>query len=162
DNSAARLLSRPGEAIYNDAGGMVEGNSPFQIAWLPDEKREEYLKRIEARARQTGYRPPERQAVFEGNISADNARKQPLGDLLAKRADKARGPWSLGLEKQGVSVAPVAIRLWLGDAIAIKDPTAAVIRRQTGSNLAIIGQREESATAMLGATMVSIAAQLSV
>ena len=34
NNSAARLLSRPGEAIYNDAGGLVEGNSPFQVAWL--------------------------------------------------------------------------------------------------------------------------------
>ena len=29
DNVAARLLSRPGEAIYNDRGGLVEGNSPF-------------------------------------------------------------------------------------------------------------------------------------
>src|SRR5262249_42050970 len=29
DNSAARLLSRPGEAIYNDANGLVEGNDPF-------------------------------------------------------------------------------------------------------------------------------------
>src|SRR6185295_8935187 len=29
-NSAARLLTRPGEAIYNDAGGLVEHNSPFQ------------------------------------------------------------------------------------------------------------------------------------
>src|ERR1041385_1269207 len=27
DNSAARLLSRPGEAIYNDSSGMMEGNS---------------------------------------------------------------------------------------------------------------------------------------
>ena len=35
DNPAARLLSRPGEAIYNDAGGLVEGNQPFQVAWLP-------------------------------------------------------------------------------------------------------------------------------
>jgi DNA segregation ATPase FtsK/SpoIIIE, S-DNA-T family len=26
-NSAARLLSRPGEAIYNDAGGLLQGNS---------------------------------------------------------------------------------------------------------------------------------------
>ena len=42
-NSAARLLSRPGEAIYNDAGGLVEGNSPFQVAWLPDEQRDKYL-----------------------------------------------------------------------------------------------------------------------
>src|SRR6202008_2174250 len=42
NNSAARLLTRPGEAIYNDAGGLVEGNSPFQVAWLPDEQRDTY------------------------------------------------------------------------------------------------------------------------
>ena len=29
-NSAARLLSRPGEAIYNDANGLAEGNDLFQ------------------------------------------------------------------------------------------------------------------------------------
>ena len=46
NNSAARLLSRPGEAIYNDAGGLVEGNSPFQIAFLPDEQREGYLEHV--------------------------------------------------------------------------------------------------------------------
>ena len=34
DNTAARLLSRPGEAIYNDANGLVEGNHPFQVVWL--------------------------------------------------------------------------------------------------------------------------------
>ena len=45
NNSAARLLSRPGEAIYNDQGGLVEANSPFQVAWLPDEQREVYLTR---------------------------------------------------------------------------------------------------------------------
>ena len=39
ENAAARLLERPGEAIYNDAGGKVEGNSPFQICWLDDQVR---------------------------------------------------------------------------------------------------------------------------
>ena len=43
DNNAARLLERPGEAIYNNAGGLLEGNSPFQTAWLPDVERDEYL-----------------------------------------------------------------------------------------------------------------------
>src|SRR5205823_4496619 len=45
-NSAARLLTRPGEAIYNDAGGLVESNSPFQVAWLSDDRRDEYLRRV--------------------------------------------------------------------------------------------------------------------
>ena len=47
DNTAARLLTRPGEAIYNDANGMIEGNNFFQVVWLSDETREEYLERIQ-------------------------------------------------------------------------------------------------------------------
>src|SRR5207253_774321 len=38
ENSAARLLSRPGEAVYNDANGLVEGNHFFQVVWLADER----------------------------------------------------------------------------------------------------------------------------
>ena len=52
DNSAARLLTRPGEAIYNDANGLVEGNDPFQVVWLPDFRREDYLSRIQALCRE--------------------------------------------------------------------------------------------------------------
>jgi DNA segregation ATPase FtsK/SpoIIIE-like protein len=43
DNPAPRLLSRPGEAIYNDDGGAIAGNSPFQVVWLPDQTRDEWL-----------------------------------------------------------------------------------------------------------------------
>src|SRR5262249_38314793 len=46
DNTAARLLSRPGEAIYNDANGLVEGNDFFQVVWLPDDRKDGYLNRI--------------------------------------------------------------------------------------------------------------------
>src|SRR5439155_17765705 len=46
ENSAARLLSRAGEAIYNDTNGLVEGNHPFQVVWLADDRREEYLEQI--------------------------------------------------------------------------------------------------------------------
>ena len=43
NNPAPRLLSRPGEGIYNDAAGAVEGNSPFQVVWLPDDERDVWL-----------------------------------------------------------------------------------------------------------------------
>ena len=36
-NDAARFLSRPGEAIYNDQNGLLAGNHPFQVVWLPEE-----------------------------------------------------------------------------------------------------------------------------
>ena len=41
DNPAPRLLSRPGEGIYNDAAGSIEGNSPFQAVWLSDKTRDD-------------------------------------------------------------------------------------------------------------------------
>jgi S-DNA-T family DNA segregation ATPase FtsK/SpoIIIE len=50
DNPAPRLLSRPGEGIYNDAAGAIEGNSPFQAVWLSDKTRDGYLAKIRERA----------------------------------------------------------------------------------------------------------------
>src|SRR5579885_3219416 len=50
DNTAARLLNRPGEASYNDANGRVEGNDPFQVVWLDEDKREELLVKMRVRS----------------------------------------------------------------------------------------------------------------
>ncbi len=73
--------------------------------------------------------------VFEGNAPAELS-KNPLLDAL-RRADS----W---LES------PRAYSAWLGDAIAIKDPTSAVFRPQSGCHLLMIGQHEEAALAILG------------
>src|SRR5258705_2530836 len=82
NNSAARLLSRPGEAIYNDAGGLVEGNSPFQVAWLPDDRREIYLSRVRTRADALPNHHHSPAIVFEGNAPADIHKNQKLAALL--------------------------------------------------------------------------------
>jgi S-DNA-T family DNA segregation ATPase FtsK/SpoIIIE len=144
DNAAARLLSRPGEAIYNDASGMVEGNNPFQIVWLPDDKREQCLRRVRETASKRNFKRREPQIVFEGNVPAEIARNHLLEDLLRQPSWPA---------------APAAASAWLGEAIAIKDPTAAVFRKQSGSNLLIVGQREEAALAMMATSLISLAAQ---
>jgi hypothetical protein len=144
DNSAARLLSRPGEAIYNDANGLVEGNNPFQVVWLADERREDYLEKIQEMFRQ---RLPGRlldQIVFEGNAPADSARNPLLAELLQSPTWPPR---------------PRSSRAWLGEAIAIKDPTAAVFRAQSGNNLLIIGQNDTGALGILATALVSLAAQ---
>jgi len=141
NNSAARLLSRPGEAIYNDAGGLVEANSPFQVAWLSDEKRDEVLSAVRARADGAGRREPA--AVFEGNATADVAKNAKLATVLA----------SPGVPH------PQSPKAWLGDPVAIKEPTAVTLRRQSGANVLVIGQQEETAAAMTAAAMVSLSAQ---
>lgn len=142
-NSAARLLSRPGEAIYNDMSGLVEANSPFQVSWLPDEQRDEFLARVLAKARQENLRYGEA-VVFEGNVPAD-MRKNPL---LAKLFGETALP--------PATEAPLA---WLGEPVAIKEPTGVILRRQSGANVLIIGQQEESAMALLVSSLISLAAQ---
>ncbi|MBS1253336.1 MAG: ESX secretion system protein EccC [Anaerolineales bacterium] len=144
DNPAARLLSRPGEAIYNDANGLVEGNNPFQVAWLPDDKRDRYVAEVRDLAEQNGYQPPQPQIVFEGNAPAEVRKNRLLQDLLETPS------WPAPSRR---------IPAWLGEPIAIKDPTVAHFRRQTGSNLLIVGQNDEAAMGMLSTAMVSLAAQ---
>ena len=111
NNSAARLLSRPGEAIYNDAGGLVEANSPFQVAWLPDEKREKYLecasrKLAEAHGSRLRHEPP---IVFEGNAPADVRKNAQLAAKLPAAAADGNpgGRASRGLASRSPSRTPL-------------------------------------------------------
>jgi hypothetical protein len=144
DNSAARLLSRPGEAIYNDANGLVEGNDIFQVVWLSDAQREECLQKIQELARTHGVTPPP-QIVFEGNAPANLDQNPLLHRLLEAPTWPAPGP---------------AYSAWLGEAIAIKDPTAAVFRRHSGANLLLVGQHGEAALGILTGALVSLGAQV--
>jgi hypothetical protein len=144
DNTAARLLSRPGEAIYNDANGLIEGNSFFQIVWLSDDRREEYLRLIRDLAVSRNYIAANPQIVFEGNVPSDIRKNHLLNQAVASRT------YTAGTK------APMA---WLGEAVAIKDPTAALFRPQVGSNLLMIGQQDEAALAIVLSIMVSLAAQ---
>jgi hypothetical protein len=140
-NSAARLLTRPGEAIYNDANGRVEGNNPFQVVWLPDDRREHYLERLQEMDRQRPSAAPPA-LVFEGNLPADVCKNYLLNRLLQEPAAFPRAPLA-----------------WLGEAIAIKEPTAAAFARQNGDNLLIVGQQDEAALGMLTTAAISLAAQ---
>jgi DNA segregation ATPase FtsK/SpoIIIE-like protein len=142
DNPAPRLLSRPGEGIYNDVAGSIEGNSPFQTVWLPEEVRDRYLAKIRARADQNQNQYPG-PFVFEGNAPADVKENASLGAML-----------------QAKSVKPAAqARIWMGAPNSIKGPTEAVFQRQSGSNLLIVGQSEERALTLLSVALVSLAAQ---
>jgi S-DNA-T family DNA segregation ATPase FtsK/SpoIIIE len=47
----------------------------------------------------------------------------------------------------------------LGDAVAIKDPTAAVFRMVGGNNLLMVGQQDEAALTITASALISLAAQ---
>jgi len=142
DNPAPRLLSRPGEGIYNDAAGAIEGNSPFQAVWLSDKSRDNYLAKIRGRADEKPNQYPG-PLVFEGNAPSDVRENLPLREVL---------------EKTDVPI-PVQAGVWLGAPNSIKGPTEAVFRRQSGSNLLVVGQSEERTTTIVAVSLVSLAAQ---
>jgi DNA segregation ATPase FtsK/SpoIIIE, S-DNA-T family len=144
DNPAPRLLSRPGEGIYNDAAGRIEGNSPFQAVWLDDATRDASLREIRERADQPGNAWPG-PIVFEGNAPADVCENLPLAEWLEKGALRVAGTG--------------APRLWLGAPNSIKGPTEVEFRRQSGHHLLVVGQNDEAVLAMLGIGLVSLAAQ---
>src|SRR5262249_14368688 len=142
DNPAPRLLSRPGEGIYNDSAGAIEGNSPFQAVWLSEDVRDRYLVKIRESADHTGKSFPG-PFVFEGNAPADVIENLTLRGLLGAKPAK-----------------PAAqARAWLGSPNSIKGPTEAVFQKQSGSNVLIVGQNEEASLSMLAIALVSLSTQ---
>lgn len=134
DNNAARLLERPGEAIYNDAGGMIEGNSPFQIAWLPDDQRDASLSTLPTALTNTIAAP----VVFEGNRPAElDVSTKAFVQAFPKRATP---------------------RALLGDSVMIAPPTSVSLERRAGSNLLIVSKQPEAGLGMLTSATVTAGA----
>ncbi|MFG0315557.1 MAG: FtsK/SpoIIIE domain-containing protein, partial [Phycisphaerales bacterium] len=133
DNNAARLLERPGEAIYNNAGGLIEGNSPFQTAWLPDSDRDAALNRLPEPSIDL-----EPAVVFEGNTLA--------------QFEKTRAAM---LHEEAVSVGP---RVLLGESVAIAPPVAPMMTKRSGANMLVVGPQATSAYGMLASGAITFAA----
>lgn len=141
DNAAARLLTRPGEAIYNDANGLKEGNHPFQIAWLEEEVREELIEQLKDRTDVPI--ADSSMIVFEGNVAPVVEQCGPLRAAFQARPDATRRSFD-------------AHPMWLGEPVAIAAPTHVELRRAGGQNLMLVGQDEQLIDSMLA--MISLSA----
>jgi S-DNA-T family DNA segregation ATPase FtsK/SpoIIIE len=142
-NEAARFLSRPGEAIYNDQNGLLAGNHPFQVVWLPESQRIDYLKQVEAKSKALGIGGRET-IVFEGDQAADPANNLQLREMLERGSSGIKG---------------AAQKAWIGSAVAIKEPTFASFGRHAGSNLLMVGAWEESALGVMTNAIIALVAQ---
>lgn len=141
-NPAPRLLTRPGEGIYNDRAGAVEANSPFQVVWLSEKEREGYLQQIRERAAASG-KTAKSQVVFEGNAPGDVTRDAEVAELIAS------GPRETGSPS-----------IFIGAPNAIKGPTEVRFERQSGSNLLVVGQRDDVVDTMVAVGLRLLRAQL--
>ncbi len=143
DNDATRLLTRPGDAVYNDHAGLSEGNSPFQVCWLSDEQEVGHLGVIAARAAIEQWKPSRPAVVFEGNGPSRLEEETGLADLLARPA----------------APADARMRAVVGQSSSLKGPAEVFFPTAAGGNLLIIGQNREAAAATCGALILGLAAR---
>ncbi len=149
ENGAARLLTRPGEAIYNDSNGLTEGNHMFQIAWLPDDRRDHFLGIIQERTEEKQFRI-DPAIVFEGNLASDPRDNQSIGEAIERFSALFNGQ---ARRRESLS-------LWLGEAVSIKPPTRIGITQRPGDNMMIIGQDAPASQGMMMVALITLAAQI--
>ncbi len=130
DNDAARLLTRPGDAVYNDQAGMAAGNSPFQVCWLADEQEAGYLGPLAARAAMTAWQPAQPPVFFEGSAPSD------LNEM-----PKTTNPHAL----------------WVGQSSSLSGAAMVPFLPAAAGNLLIVGQNREAAASTCGALLVGLA-----
>jgi len=160
ENTAARLLTRPGEAIYNDANGLVEGNHPFQIVWLSEEERVGYLKSI--RSATDGIADPQfatapavknkfaPSVVFEGNTPADPMTNDRLVQAL-QPVTRSQSGTRRSLDH--------AWPCWLGDSVSLNGSLQLNFGLREGGNVLIVGRDESAALGIMSACALSFAGQ---
>jgi len=136
DNTAAKFISRPGEAIYNDAGGLLEGNQPFQVAYLNNEHHQRWLAEIAARDAAAVASLP-LPVIFEGNRPCRWLPQLAEAALLPP-ASASEAPGTLSGSLSG------SLRGLLGEAVEIGPPTSLVLTRDSGRNVLIVAPPESS------------------
>lgn len=148
DNPAARLLTRPGEAIYNGQGGSVEGNHRFQVSKMcPAEAvLPHILRQAEIRDRELGLKPNSRSLViFEGNEAPALPNCGPLLEAFANGA---------------AHVFPAVPQLWIGESIDISPAIAVRLVRHSGSNVLAVTRDEKDGAGVCIAAVVQMVAQM--
>ncbi|MCA9129205.1 MAG: hypothetical protein KDB22_19090 [Planctomycetales bacterium] len=135
DNPAAARLKHPGQAVYNDAGGRIEGNQPMQIGWMPKHSQIDWFARLEK-----GYRNSDsttnrlgRTVIYDGNRAAN--------------WDAANA--NLALHQANREVNPDATWCIVGESVAINPAVLFPLTQQAGRNAIIVGAEDGQAASVL-------------
>ncbi len=139
-NIAASQLTQAGQAIVNDGLGERSHNREVQVALLSPAARRAALTTVRALAAGRADPPT---ITFAAHAAA---RLEANPALLAALAGSAAPHTE-------------AASVWLGEPIAIKASTAALLERYEAANLLVIGGDEEQALGLLVAAILSVASQ---
>ncbi len=137
DNTAAERLRHSGQAIYNEMGGRIESNQPFQVAFI---EKNDQIARLERLSKDPVPHSPTtnalgRRIVFEGHKPAVWDEKSITLAISELRMDEGSVP------------------MILGDSVSIDPPVTKTLTRSAGRNVMVIGQDESSAASLLAGSI---------
>ncbi len=137
DNTAAERLRHSGQAIYNEMGGRIESNQPFQVAFI---EKNDQIARLERLSKVPVPHSPTtnalgRRIVFEGHKPAVWDEKSIALAISELRMDEGSVP------------------MVLGDSVSIDPPVTKTLTRSAGRNIMVIGQDESSAASLLAGSI---------
>lgn len=143
DNPAAARLKHPGQAVYNDAGGRIEGNQPMQIGWLPKKQQIEWF------------------GEMPGGYQNDDVTTNRLGRTVVYDGNRA-AKWdsnnaNLAIEYASAEVNPDALWCVTGESVAINPAVLFPLTRQAGRNAIIVGSDDSQAAAVMHVVAASMA-----
>ncbi len=127
ENDAGNYLSHRGEAVLNRAGGQVEANERFRVAFLEESERSGRIRKLRELADDRGW--TRRPVVFEGSSAA-------ALDAMDPR---------VFFEELAASPGSPQLRLRTARPMSITGVADIRLRREAGSNVVFIGR--ESGTA---------------
>ena len=141
DNPAAARLKHPGQAVYNDAGGRIEGNQPMQIGWLTKEQQVSWLAELPS-----GYRNQDpttnrlgRCVVYDGNRAATwDAANADIAIAHAQQSINADAVWCVA-----------------GESVAIHPAVTFPLTRQAGRNMLIVAGEDRLVAPVLSSIAAS-------
>ncbi len=142
DNPAAARLKHPGQAVYNDAGGRIEGNQPMQIGWLTKEQQVGWLAELPR-----GYRNQDpttnrlgRCVVYDGNRAAT---------WDAANAD-------IAISQSQTTINADALWCVAGESVAIHPAVAFPLTRQAGRNMLLVAGEDRLVAPVLSSIAASV------
>lgn len=150
DNVAAKSLTRPGEGIYNNMGGLPEGNHNFQVARL----RPDILKTLLPKVREhaeillangDGLQSVEEPIIFEGNEAPALQLCAPLRKQLA-----------ILVSERG---SPASPKIWIGEPIEILPPVEVSLDLNSTSHLLLVTRNGHEGMSLCAAAAFAMIAQ---
>ncbi len=141
DNPAAARLKHPGQAVYNDAGGRIEGNQTMQIGWLTKQEQIAWFAEFPTQYRNSD--PSTNMlghtVVYEGNRASNwDSSSAALAIETARKTLNANACWCL-----------------LGDSVAINPGVVIPLTQQAGRNILLVGADDSHAAAVLNSVIAS-------